>query len=234
MIKELKQLNDTFYKIFDDLKEAGKSLAGNDEAIKCIREKILAQYKLEYKLLDLKYRVETEREIAKLEARYDRLVPQRWRQRFLLFFKRRKQNYAATLIDIEANQKAKEFFAECEKEIAEWEARQLAEVQVQVEIDEEFEIIDDASEGATEFTLDESQGESESAPAEEPTDTLQEQAQPPTIGEESSHAGDESSPPCGEISSNVLDTKSPQTEKKKGKKEKKGGKKNVREGDQVG
>lgn len=232
MIKELKQLNDTFYKIFDDLKEAGKSLVGNDEAIKCIREKILEQYKLEYKLLDLKYRVETEREIAKLEARYDRLVPQRWRQRFLLFFKRRKQNYAATLIDIEANQKAKEFFAECEKEIAEWEARQLAEVQV--EIDEEFEIIDDASEGATEFTLDESQGESESAPAEEPTDTLQEQAQPPTIGEESSHAGDESSPPCGEISSNVLDTKSPQTEKKKGKKEKKGGGKNVREGDQVG
>lgn len=226
MIKEIKQLNDTFYQIFDDLKEAKPCFTGFDEAYISFAKKILEQYELEYKLLDLKCRVETEREIAKLEARYDRLVPQRWRQRFLLFFKRRKQNYAATLIDIEANQKAAEFFSECEQKLAEQAAKQLTAEQAQAELDEEFEIIDDAAE----IVQDEPQGENENAPVEDPA-AVQEQAQPPTIGDESSHAGDESSPPCGEQNSNVPDTKSPQAEKKKSKK---GGGKHVREGDQVG
>lgn len=136
MIDELRELNDTFYKIFDDLKEARPSLSGCDEAFTSMAQKILAQYELEYKMLDLKCRVESEREIAKLEARYDRLVPQRWRSRF---FHRRKQNYAATLIDIEANEEAERFFAECEARLAAEAEKRLSDCQAEAEEQAESE-----------------------------------------------------------------------------------------------
>ncbi len=147
MIQELRDLNDTFYQIFEELKEAKPALEGCDAAFISIAQKITEQYELEYKLLDLKHRVETEQEIAKLEARYDRLVPQRWRTRFL---HRRKQNYVATLVDFEANEEAENFYAECEARLAEIAAQRLAENAENAQDGQESEDAERGAESASE------------------------------------------------------------------------------------
>ncbi len=112
MIEELDKLNKKFFKLFDDAQQARPSL-GN--AYPAFIENILEQYRLAYKLLSLKHAVGTEREIEKLQARRDRLVPQRWTTRI---FHKKKQNYAATLIDAEEDLKAQQFFKACEAELA--------------------------------------------------------------------------------------------------------------------
>lgn len=120
---------------------------GCDAAFLSIAHKITEQYELEYRLLDLKCRVATEQEIAKLEARYDRQVPQRWRTRF---FHRRRQNYAMTLTDVEADEEAKQYYTDFMKRIDELAAQmQLGEQstddeQASDEIDGEWEIVEEA------------------------------------------------------------------------------------------
>lgn len=148
MIDELKALNDTFYEIFNDLKKARPALMGCDAAFLSIAHKITEQYELEYRLLDLKCRVATEQEIAKLEARYERQVPQRWRTRF---FHRRRQNYAMTLTDVEADEEAKQYYTDFMKRIDEL-AAQMQRLDGQAtdgeqasnEIDGEWEIVEEA------------------------------------------------------------------------------------------
>ncbi len=130
MIDELEGLQDKFYHLLNNLKEAKACFTGLDEGYALFAQNILEQYKLEYELLDLKGRVGTEQAIDKLKARYYRLVPQRWETRFL---HRKKQNYAATLIDIEANEDAAKFFAEVEAHIAAEVDRRLAEDQAVAE-----------------------------------------------------------------------------------------------------
>lgn len=95
--QELKELHDKYYQIFEELKDASPSLEGCDEAFIAMAHNITKQYKLEFELLDLTQRNEIEQNIARLRALHKRIVPDRWKTRFL---HRKKQNYAATLVDL--------------------------------------------------------------------------------------------------------------------------------------
>lgn len=121
MIEELDKLHKRFFKLFDDAQQARPSL-GN--AYPAFIENILEQYKLEYELLSSKHNIGIEREIERLKARHDRLVPQRWTTRFL---HKKRQNYAATLIDAEEDLKAQQFFKTCEAELAQNLSEEAAE-----------------------------------------------------------------------------------------------------------
>ena len=110
MIEEIKVLNDKFFKLFDELQDAYPSLT--DDAYISMSKKLLEQYSLEYELLDLQHRAETEREIERLKVRRDILVPFRWRTKWL---KKHRQNYAATLVDMEVDGEATEIFAQIEE-----------------------------------------------------------------------------------------------------------------------
>ena len=77
MIKELRELNEQFYILCSRLDKYCEKLS--DEQYAYMQSVMLAQYKAEYKLLALKCGIETEREIDELQAKYDRLVPHRWR-----------------------------------------------------------------------------------------------------------------------------------------------------------
>ncbi len=112
MIEELRELNEQFYILCSRLDKYCEKLS--DEQYAYMQSVMLAQYKAEYKLLALKCGIETEREIDELQAKYDRLVPHRWRFWGFLW---RKKNYAAVLNDAKADEYAARTFAEIEARI---------------------------------------------------------------------------------------------------------------------
>lgn len=140
-LKELSELHDKYYRVFDDLQEAIPSLS--PEAYEIAAENILEQYELEYRHFDEKYRTELELETLRLAARREILVPFRWSTGWGLF-RKYKQNSSATLVDEQAYEDAKEFFAGIEAEIAEKRYRNAEEsreeeLEIEGVIDEESE-----------------------------------------------------------------------------------------------
>jgi len=106
MKDEIRELNDSFYKIFDDLNEARPTLYG--EAYPVIGAKILNEYCTEYYLLKLKCQIEEAQEEYRLLQKHKKLIPRKER-RYLIF---RKPNVIKKLIDEEIRQEAQEFFAD--------------------------------------------------------------------------------------------------------------------------
>ncbi len=106
MKDEIKELNDSFYKIFDDLNEARPTLYG--EAYPTIGSRILNEYCTEYYLLKLKSQIEEAQEEYRILQKHKKLIPRKER-RYLIF---RKPNVIKKLIDEEIRQEAQEFFAD--------------------------------------------------------------------------------------------------------------------------
>lgn len=104
MTDEIKELNDTFYKIFEDLNEARPSLYG--DAYPAFGSRILSEYCTEYYLLKLKCQIEEEQEEYRILQKHKKLIPRKER-RYLIF---RKPNVIKKLIDEEIRQEAQEFF----------------------------------------------------------------------------------------------------------------------------
>ena len=119
MIKELGELNEQFYILCSRLDKYCEKLSDQQHAY--MQSVLLEQYKAEYKLLALKCGIETQRATDEFQAKYDRLVPHRWRFWGFLW---RKKNYAAVLNDAKADEYAARTFAEIEARIlAETRAR---------------------------------------------------------------------------------------------------------------
>ncbi len=106
MKDEIRELNDSFYKIFDDLNEARPTLYG--EAYPVIGAQILNEYCTEYYLLKLKCQIEEAQEEYRILQKHKKLIPRKER-RYLIF---RKPNVIKKLIDEEIRQEAQEFFAD--------------------------------------------------------------------------------------------------------------------------
>lgn len=113
MIDELKELNEKFFQLYARLDRYIEKLS--DAQVTSMQEKILAQYEQEYELLSLSCDIETKREIERLKSLQEQLVPTKWRTRY---FKRKRQNYAQTLLDEEVALEAQEFYEACERELA--------------------------------------------------------------------------------------------------------------------
>lgn len=114
MIDELKELNEKFFQLYARLDRYIEKLS--DEQVKNMQEKLLKQYEQEYELLSLTCDIETKREIERLKTLQELLIPAKWKTRI---FKRKRQNYAQTLIDEEVELQAQEFYEKCERELAE-------------------------------------------------------------------------------------------------------------------
>lgn len=113
MIEELKELNEKFYELYARLDRYIEKMS--EEQVRSMQEKMKEQYELEYELLSLKNCTETEREIERLKATKFILVPCRWKTKI---FRRKRQNYAQTLLDEEVRQETDKFFAECEEQLS--------------------------------------------------------------------------------------------------------------------
>lgn len=111
MKDEIRELNDSFYKIFDDLNEARPTLYG--EAYPVIGAQILNEYCTEYYLLKLKCQIEEAQEEYRLLQKHKKLIPRKER-RYLIF---RRPNVIKKLIDEEIRQEAQEFFADLAERI---------------------------------------------------------------------------------------------------------------------
>ncbi len=109
---ELKELQETFIKQFEYLKEKAEEIT--EEAFEAFADNLLEQYKQLYDLFDLRHRTGIQREIALLRARYEKLVPSHWRTKWL---KKYRQNTAMDLVDMETDEEAKQFFNDCIREI---------------------------------------------------------------------------------------------------------------------
>ena len=168
------------------------------------------EYQKLYYLFAGEYDPEMDRKIAEQKALHERIVPNRnlWR-RFLLFFKKPTQNYAADLVDIEASEKAAKIFAKQEARIAELAAerrRKLAE-----------EAANGSATRAEEWEIVEEQEPAESGgkPQEAPQEPLEGDTKP--------------------VEGMTEDTpvKPPKKAKKRQKDKDKGGKKNASNGNQT-
>ena len=111
MKDEIRELNDSFYKIFDDLNEARPTLYG--EAYPVIGAQILNEYCTEYYLLKLKCQIEEAQEEYRLLQKHKKLIPRK--ERLYLIF--RRPNVIKKLIDEEIRQEAQEFFADLAERI---------------------------------------------------------------------------------------------------------------------
>ena len=111
MTDEIKELNDTFYKIFDDLNEARPTLYG--EAYPVIGAQILNEYCTEYYLLKLKSQIEEAQEEYRILQKHKKLIPRKERRYLIL----RRPNVIKKLIDEEIRQEAQEFFADLAKRL---------------------------------------------------------------------------------------------------------------------
>ena len=125
MTDELKELNDTFFKIFDDLNEARPVLKGIDEAFTCFAEGILDAYKIELRLLQEEDLIRKEREIYKIRRKRSLLEPREWRN-WKKFFKK-EQNLAQSILDKEVELDTQEFFVKCMKRNRERESSEEKE-----------------------------------------------------------------------------------------------------------
>lgn len=115
-IEKFSALCERFYFMGERLKANKEKLPEELFAlIKCDMEN---EYQKLYELFAGEYDPEMDRKIAEQRALHDRIVPDRnlWR-RFLFIFKKRTQNHAADLVDLEANEKAAKDFAEKEAQI---------------------------------------------------------------------------------------------------------------------
>ena len=111
MKDEIRELNDSFYKIFDDLNEARPTLYG--EAYPVIGAQILNEYCTEYYLLKLKSQIEEAQEEYRILQKHKKLIPRKERRYLIL----RKPNVIKKLIDEEIRQEAQEFFADLAKRL---------------------------------------------------------------------------------------------------------------------
>ena len=113
MIEELKELNEKFYELYARLDRYIEKMS--EEQVRSMQEKMEEQYELEYKLLFLKNCAETEREIEWLKAKNDILFPYRWKTKI---FRRKRQNYAQTLLDEDVRQETNKIFAKFEAKLS--------------------------------------------------------------------------------------------------------------------
>ena len=113
MIEELKELNEKFFELYARLDRYIEKMS--EEQVRSMQEKMKEQYELEYELLSLKSCTETEREIERLKTTKSILVPCRWKTKI---FRRKRQNYAQTLLDEEVRQETDKFFAACEAQLS--------------------------------------------------------------------------------------------------------------------
>lgn len=116
-ISKLNRLNERFYALNVRLNANSEKISA--EQIGYMQSVLLTEYRTQYELLEKEYAVETAKRMEELQARYDRQAPRYWFKRFLLFFKKPKQNYAADLIEKEEDLHAVESFAKSEARIAE-------------------------------------------------------------------------------------------------------------------
>lgn len=116
LLAKVDELNTQYFHTLENLKEARPVFANCDEAFISVAEKLLRNFELAYSLLEAQYRGEIERRIAFLEAVNDRIVPFYWKTKWL---HRPRQNYAATLVNMEADEVMKKVFAKKEQEIFE-------------------------------------------------------------------------------------------------------------------
>lgn len=129
--EEADKLNKRIYEAMQELKNARPALAGCDEVFLSISEKILNQFENQYQLLEAKYEGEVTRELLLRKERNAIIIPRSWKTKWL---RRRRQNQAADLLDMEvdgivkkefdalAEQIIKKYYAqEQEEEIGEWE-----------------------------------------------------------------------------------------------------------------
>ena len=84
MKDEIRELNDSFYKIFDDLNEARPTLYG--EAYPVIGAQILNEYCTEYYLLKLKCQIEEAQEEYRILQKHKKLIDEEIRQEAQEFF----------------------------------------------------------------------------------------------------------------------------------------------------
>lgn len=170
LLAKVDELNTQYFQTLENLKEARPVFANCDEAFTSVAEKLLKNFELAYGLLEAQYRGEIERRIAFLEAVNDRIVPFRWRTRIL---HRYKQNYAATLVDMEADEVMKKVFAKKEREIAEKYYKEEPPQDQNASGEEDFEIIGGLGEEPAEEAESAPQGAEqaevgeEAAPAQE-------------------------------------------------------------------
>jgi hypothetical protein len=115
MTDKRKELNDKFYKMFDDLNEARPIFNGIDEAFVFFGQNILDKYKSELRLLKEDEEIEEARELYKKHRKRDKVTPQHWRN-WKRFF-RREQNLAADLLDEEAELEAQQYFSDTLKRL---------------------------------------------------------------------------------------------------------------------
>lgn len=111
MIKELGELNEKFYELYGRLYENGELLTPKQSAL--MGDNLLAQYKSEYELLQLKTGIEEARELYAVKSRRAKLIPKSLR---FLFWK--KSNHAAEVLDKEILNEIKQYFDRREKALA--------------------------------------------------------------------------------------------------------------------
>lgn len=147
ILAQIDALNSDFFTTLDNLKKARPVFTGIDEAFLSVAEKLLNNYELTYRLLNAQYRGAVEHDIAYLEALNDRLVPFRWKTRWL---HRPRQNYAADLVDWEADEETKKRHTEKEREIIKkyYPSLDGQSDEKKEPADEEWEIVDEPEEPA--------------------------------------------------------------------------------------
>ncbi len=116
LLTEVDDLNTKYFHTLENLKEARPVFAGCDEAFVSVANKLLRNFELLYSLLEAQYHGEIKRRIAFLEAVNERIEPFYWNTKWL---HKPRQNYAATLVDIESDEVMKKVFSKKEQEIFE-------------------------------------------------------------------------------------------------------------------
>lgn len=116
LLTEVDDLNTKYFHTLENLKEARPVFAGCDEAFVSVANKLLRNFELLYSLLEAQYHGEIKRRIAFLEAVNERIEPFYWNTKWL---HKPRQNYAATLIDMESDEVMKKVFSKKEQEIFE-------------------------------------------------------------------------------------------------------------------
>ena len=157
------------------------------------------EFQKQYDLFAGEYNPEMDRRIAEQQALYERIVPQRdLKRRFLLFFKKKTQNRAANLVDIEADEKAAKVFAEQNARIslrvAERNSAEDLAAEFRQKLAEAFAQEDLRADETPETSPEEQEGQEE--PAEELAQELVQQGEEtpadspeePTEGEEGEEA----------------------------------------------
>ncbi len=119
MIDELTRLNNEVYRLLSELDKY--SAAMGDEMRDEMRAVILQLYKSEADLLMKKLAISVATENFECDRQMDYLVPQRWRTRF---FRRRRQNAVADLIEARVQQTLAETLQQMQKDLSRTDAQE--------------------------------------------------------------------------------------------------------------